>query len=34
MTIPLAILAALAVLLGVFPNPLTAYLSGIVSAVL
>lgn len=29
MTVPMAILAALAVLLGVFPNPLTGYLSAI-----
>lgn len=29
MTVPLVILAALAVLLGVFPNPLTGYLSAI-----
>lgn len=34
MVVPLVILAALAVLLGVFPNPLTNYISDIVSAVL
>ena len=33
MLVPLVILAALAVLLGVFPNGLTQYLSGIVAAV-
>ena len=34
MVVPLVILAALAVLLGVFPNPLTNYISDIVNAVL
>ena len=34
MAVPLVILAALAVLLGVFPNPLTNYISDIVNAVL
>ena len=34
MLIPLMILAALAILLGVFPNPLTGYISEIVSTVL
>ena len=33
MVVMLVILAALAVLLGVFPNGLTQYLSGIVAAV-
>ncbi len=33
-TIPLFIFAALSVLLGIFPNPLTAYIQGIVSTVL
>lgn len=34
MVVPLVILAALAVLLGVFPNPLTNYISDIVNTVL
>ncbi len=34
MLIPLLILAVLAVLLGIFPNPLTDYISGIIAAVL
>jgi len=34
MLLPLLILAALAVVLGLFPNPLTAYISGIVAGVL
>lgn len=34
MVIPLLILAVLAIALGVFPNPLTGYISGIVSVVL
>ncbi len=34
MLIPLLILAVLAVLLGIFPNPLTDYIAGIIAAVL
>ena len=34
MLIPLLILAALAVVLGLFPNPLTEYITGIVAGVL
>ena len=34
MLIPLLIFAALAVLLGIFPNALTGYLAGITAAVL
>lgn len=34
MVVPLVILAGLSVALGIFPNPLTAYISGIVQAVL
>ena len=34
MLLPLLLLALLAVLLGVFPNPLTRYLAGIVAQVL
>ena len=34
MLIPLLILAALALLLGIFPNPLTEYISALVSAVM
>lgn len=34
MVVPLVVLAALAILLGVFPNPLTNYISEIVSTVL
>lgn len=34
MVVPVAILAFLSVVLGLFPNPLTAYISGIIRAVL
>lgn len=34
MLLPIAVLAALAVLLGVFPNPLAGYLAELASAVL
>lgn len=34
MTVPLVILAAAVILLGVLPNPLTAYISGIIGTVL
>jgi hypothetical protein len=34
MLIPLLILAALAVVLGLLPNPLTDYIAGIVSGLL